>query len=175
MTPYYILKALHLIFVITWFAGLFYIVRLFIYHVEAEHSENKNALQNQFKIMERRLWYGITWPSAVLTIILGPTLMFVQYGTLTNLPSWLLIKLVLVTLLFLYHLSCGKILKQFKHNQVNYTSKQLRFWNEVPTIFLFLIVFLAVFKMPSGLAHGLGWIVALIGITLLFLRISKAK
>lgn len=170
MTPYYALKALHLIFVITWFAGLFYIVRLFIYHVEARDSD---ILKDQFKIMERRLWYGITWPSAVLTLILGPTLMFGYYGTITNLPSWLLIKLGLVGLLFLYHLSCGKILKELKNDQLKYTSKQLRFWNEVPTLFLFLIVFLAVFKMPSGLAHGLGWVVGLIAITLIFLRVSK--
>ena len=97
MTPYYVLKALHLIFVITWFAGLFYIVRLFIYHVEAE----REVLQEQFKIMERRLWYGITWPSAILTLILGPVLMFGYYGTITHLPPWLIIKLGLVTLLFL--------------------------------------------------------------------------
>lgn len=175
MTPYYVLKALHLIFVITWFAGLFYIVRLFIYHVEAQTSENKKALQDQFKIMEKRLWYGITWPSAILTFILGPILMFGYYGTITLLPPWLIIKLVLVFLLFLYHLSCGKILKQLQNNQINYSSKQLRMWNEVPTLFLFLIVFLAVFKMPFGLIHGLGWITGLILLTLLILRLKKAK
>jgi len=170
MTPYYVLKALHLIFVITWFAGLFYIVRLFIYHVETNSSE----MQEQFKIMERRLWYGITWPSAVATIILGPILMFGYYGTLTRLPLWLIIKLGLVALLFLYHLSCGNILKQLKNNQVNYTSKALRIWNEVPTLFLFLIVFLTVFKMPVGLAWGLGLTLGLIILTLLLLRLIKA-
>ncbi|TDJ05182.1 MAG: CopD family protein [Deltaproteobacteria bacterium] len=170
MTPYYVLKALHLIFVITWFAGLFYIVRLFIYHVETNSLE----MQEQFKIMERRLWYGITWPSAVATIILGPILMFGYYGTLTRLPLWLIIKLGLVALLFLYHLSCGNILKQLKNNQVNYTSKQLRIWNEVPTLFLFLIVFLTVFKMPVGLAWGLGLTLGLIILTLLLLRLIKA-
>lgn len=170
MTPYYVLKALHLIFVITWFAGLFYIVRLYIYHVETKSSE----MQEQFKIMERRLWYGITWPSAVLTLILGPVLMFGYYGTITKLPLWLIIKLGLVTLLFLYHLSCGKILKQLKNNQVNYTSKQLRIWNEVPTLFLFLIVFLAVFKIPFGMVWGLGMVFGLIILTLLFLRVLKA-
>ena len=170
MTPYYVLKALHLIFVITWFAGLFYIVRLFIYHVETD----REVLQEQFKIMERRLWYGITWPSAILTLILGPVLMFGYYGTITHLPLWLIIKLGLVTLLFLYHLSCGKILKELKNDQKNYTSKQLRIWNEVPTIFLFLIVFLAVFKMPIGLVWGLGLTLGLIILTLLLLRILKA-
>ena len=169
MTPYYVLKALHLIFVITWFAGLFYIVRLFIYHIETKSSE----MQEQFKIMERRLWYGITWPSAILTLILGTILMFGYYGTITKLPTWLIIKLGLVSLLFLYHLSCGKILKQLKNNQVLYSSKQLRIWNEVPTIFLFLIVFLAVFKMPIGLVWGLGLTLGLIIITLFFLRILK--
>jgi putative membrane protein len=170
MTPYYVLKALHLIFVITWFAGLFYIVRLYIYHVETKSSE----MQEQFKIMEKRLWYGITWPSAVLTLILGPVLMFGYYGTITKLPAWLIIKLGLVTVLFLYHLSCGKILKQLKNNQVNYTSKQLRIWNEVPTLFLFLIVFLAVFKIPFGMVWGLGMVFGLIVLTLLFLRVLKA-
>ena len=170
MTPYYVLKALHLIFVITWFAGLFYIVRLYIYHVETKSSE----IQEQFKIMERRLWYGITWPSAVLTLILGPVLMFGYYGTILELPLWLIIKVGLVALLFLYHLSCGKILKQLKNNQVNYTSKQLRIWNEVPTLFLFLIVFLAVFKIPFGMVWGLGMVFGLIILTLLFLRVLKA-
>src|SRR5690349_36300 len=97
------IKALHIIFITTWFAGLFYVVRLFIYNTEAEQRSEpeKTILHNQFSIMIKRLWLGITWPSAVLTLIFG-LWMFYLYGTL---PTWLIIKLVFVVGLYLYHFS----------------------------------------------------------------------
>jgi putative membrane protein len=153
--PFLILKSLHIIFVITWFAGLFYIVRLFIYHVESEQKphEEKTILQNQFKIMEKRLWYFITWPSAILTLIFGPSLLFFFQPILQK--PWLLLKLFFVFLLFLYHLSCHKLYKELQKNQIKYTSTQLRVWNEVATLLLFSIVFLVVLKSLVSVGQGL--------------------
>lgn len=157
---YELLKALHLIFVVTWFAGLFYIVRLFIYHTEASHRSDLNQKEKelffgQYELMEKRLWYGITWPSLLLTLILGFTLLFMYFLPLTAHP-WLKLKLVLVFFLLLYHLSCGHILKKLKKQNFVYSSKFLRIWNEVATLFLFAIVFLAIFKSGLGLVQGLG-------------------
>lgn len=142
---YFIFKALHIIAVITWFAGLFYIVRLFIYHTEAQAKmpSDKQVLSEQFKIMERRLWYGITWPSAIVVLIFGLGLL--HYFPLSQNP-WLVMKLILVTLLYAYHFYCGKLFKELKQDQFRFTSSQLRMFNEVPTLLLFLIVFLVVLK-----------------------------
>jgi len=127
---YYYIKALHIIFVVTWFAGLFYFPRLFIYNTEANDKPQvaKDALQQQFSIMMKRLWYGITWPSAVLTLIFGITVMI--NGNWTELVfkpegKWLLIKLIFVVFLYAYHLSLHKIFKQqingiFSHHLFNY-------------------------------------------------------
>ena len=136
MMSYLYLKALHIIFVVTWFAGLFYIVRLFIYHTEAfERPKNEQeVLIDQFKIMEKRLWYGITWPSCILTIVFGGSLLN-NWLPISDHP-WLISKLVMVVLLFLYHLLCGNILKQLQKGKSPYTSMQLRILNEVSTIFL---------------------------------------
>lgn len=143
-------KALHIIFVITWFAGLFYIVRLFIYKAESDLIENeleKNILLKQFSIMQRRLWYGITWPSAILTFIFGFWLIYL-YGSM---PLWLIFKLGLVFLLYVYHFSCQKIYTQQKNNIYKYSAYNLRIWNEVATLFLFAIVFVVVLKQEIGL------------------------
>ena len=145
-----IIKALHIIFVITWFAGLFYIVRLFIYSAEANELEDKtkkDILLEQYEIMKRRLWLGITWPSAILTLIFGTWLTFL-YGAL---PNWLIFKLSIVALLYVYHFSCHKIYKQQIENNYSYNSFQLRVWNEVATLFLFAIVFIV------ELQHRLGF------------------
>src|SRR5579859_5854694 len=98
---YTYVKALHIIFIVTWFSGLFYMVRLFVYHTEAnERSEPEKAiLQKQFRLMIRRLWLGITWPSAILTLIFGPWMMILLGGV----PTWLEIKLCFVVGLYLYH------------------------------------------------------------------------
>ena len=142
---YSYLKALHFIFIVTWFAGLFYIVRLFIYHVEASEKKasEKTILQQQFEIMQKRLWYVITWPSCILTLILGNALL-IKYPPMIS--SWLVIKVILVFLLFLYHLYCGNILKQLHQKSCRHSSNWLRIWNEGATLFLFSIVSLAVLK-----------------------------
>ena len=105
---YSYLKALHIIFIVTWFAGLFYMPRLFIYNTEANDKPDlvKQALREQFSVMMRRLWYGITWPSAILTLVLGPTVFFNgnwQRVWLEPAGRWLLIKLIFVLFLYAYH------------------------------------------------------------------------
>jgi protoporphyrinogen IX oxidase len=153
---YLYLKSLHIIFIVTWFAGLFYIVRLFVYHAEAEEKpeEERNILQNQFKIMEKRLWFGITWPSMVLTVILGLWTAFTVFGH--DFPAWLWVKLGFVLGLILYHLYCHKIFNQFQRNEIHWSSNRLRMWNEVATLFLVAIVFMVVLKGFSNVAWGVG-------------------
>lgn len=162
MAEYYnYIKALHLIFVITWFAGLFYIPRLFIYQIEAfdKPSPEKEILGDQLKIMAKRLWYIITWPSAVLAILFAVLLLVINPAWL--LQSWMHIKLVFVLLLVLYHLKTHQILKQLQNDQVKYSSKFMRLWNEVTTIILFSVVFLVILK------DSLNWIFGVVGIFVL--------
>jgi len=158
-------KALHIIFVVTWFAGLFYIVRLFIYDVEANTKEpqEREILQKQFRLMESRLWYGITWPSAVLAIITGSYLVYIT-GYYTS--FWMYLKFGFVILLFLYHLLCHRIFKQLQNSVVKWTSMKLRLWNELATLFLVSIVFIVVLKDALGLLYGM---IGLIVVTLVLL------
>src|SRR5438045_5260703 len=139
---YLYVKAFHIIFVVTWFAGLFYIVRLFIYNREAQDrpEAERIILQNQFSIMITRLWLIITWPSCVITLILGTWLTIL----LGSIPGWLAIKIVLVFGLLLYHFSLHLIYLQQKKGDFKFTSSQLRMWNELATLFLFAIVLLVV-------------------------------
>lgn len=173
------IKALHIIFVITWFAGMFYIPRLFIYNTEAEKQEEpvKSALREQFGIMSRRLWYGITWPSAILTFLFGPWLM-IRYGwdKLLFTPAflWLLIKLVLVLLLYIYHFSLHRIFKQQQQGIFRYTSQQLRIWNEVATLFLVSIVMLVVVKQEMSMVWGLAGLVLFLIVLMSAIKIYKA-
>ena len=142
---YAFLKSMHVIFVVAWFAGLFYLVRLFVYHAEAESrpDDEKRILQEQYKIMERRLWYGITWPAMVGTFVFGFWLAY-QYELFSS--TWLWIKLSLVLGLLIYHLFCGRIRWQMGMDIIRYTSGQLRLLNEVATFFLVAIVFIVEFK-----------------------------
>lgn len=156
------LKALHIIFVVTWFSGLFYIVRLFIYHVEAGQKPlpEKNILQSQFKMMEKRLWYFITVPSMYLTLATGLWLAWDFLDELGNFP-WLALKLVLVFGLVLYHIQCGIMLRQLQKDRLKYSSFQLRLWNEVATLFLVAIVFIVVLKNMFDWMWGLGGLLLL--------------
>ena len=150
---YLYVKALHIIFITTWFAGLFYVVRLFIYNTEAQQKPEpeKSILQNQFAIMIKRLWLGITWPSAVLTLIFG-LWMFNLYG---GLPTWLEIKLLFVAGLYLYHFSLQAIYRQQQKGIFKFSSQQLRIWNEVATLFLVSIIMLVVVKQEMSFVWGL--------------------
>lgn len=169
---YLYLKALHIIFVVTWFSGLFYIVRIFIYHVEAlqKSSTERSVLVPQYQLMAKRLWYAITWPSAVLTVVLGSSLL---YYYIDNMPSWLWIKLGFVIGLFLYHLACHKIFLELQHGKVRYTGQQLRIWNEVATIFLFSIVFLVILKSALNMVWGLLGLLGLMALLMVAIYIYK--
>lgn len=158
---YFYLKALHIIFIVTWFAGLFYIVRLFIYHVEAEDEDDnaKAILQKQYKIMSRRLWYGITWPSAILTLVFATWLLSTNFSFYMSQP-WMHIKLTFVVALYLYHFACQRIFSQLQKNEIKYSSFKLRIWNEVATVLLFAIVFLVVLK------NEIGWFWGVVGLLL---------
>lgn len=155
---YQYILAIHIIFVVCWFAGLFYMVRLFIYHAEAQAKPepDKTILSEQFKIMERRLWNVITAPSMVLTVAAGITMLFLTPAWLQQ--TWLHIKLTFVVLLLVYHFICQNIMNQMRKGIFKWSSTKLRIWNEVATIFLFAIVFLAVVK------DSLSWIYGTVGI-----------
>ncbi|HLI94047.1 MAG TPA: CopD family protein, partial [Puia sp.] len=150
---YSYVKALHIIFIVTWFSGLFYMVRLFIYHTEANErpEPDRSILQKQFRLMIRRLWLGITWPSAILTLIFGPWMMILLGG----MPAWLAIKLGFVAGLYAYHFSLQAIYREQMKGIFRFSSQQLRIWNEVATIFLVAIVMIAVVKQNMSWAWGL--------------------
>lgn len=168
---YLYIKAIHIIFIVTWFAGLFYIPRLFIYSVEANEKPEaeKKVLQDQFRIMSRRLWLGITWPSAILTLIFG-----IWVGLLYGVwAQWLVVKLFFVLLLYIYHLSLHRIYADQQEGIYKLTGQQLRIWNEVATVLLIAIVFLVVIKNMLSLLWGTVGIVLLIVLLLLAIRIYK--
>ncbi len=165
-------KALHIIFVVTWFAGLFYIVRLFIYDVEAKQKEEieRNILQHQFRIMQKRLWFGITWPSAIITIITGTYLAYIT-GYYDSFWFWLKVSFVIA--LFIYHLICHSIFQKIQKNIFNWSSTQLRLWNELATLFLVAIVFIVVLKNTLGLLYGMAGLVVITLILLAAIRLYK--
>jgi protoporphyrinogen IX oxidase len=176
---YFYIKALHIIFIVTWFAGMFYIVRLFIYNTEANQKNDleKSILQKQFAIMIKRLWLGITWPSAILTLIFGPWVMFQGnwHNTLSE-PAgrWLLIKLLFVAALYAYHFTLHKMYKQQLEGIFKYSSQKLRVWNEVATIFLVAIVMLATVKQSLSFVWGLAGLIAFVLVLMSAIKIYKA-
>ncbi len=168
---YNYIKALHIIFIVTWFAGMFYMPRLFIYNTEANEKGDveKEILHKQFAIMMKRLWYGITIPSSVLTLLFGPWMWIMLHA----LPQWLFIKLIFVVLLYFYFISLHIIFKQQIKGIYKFTSQQLRLWNEVATIFLIAIVMLAVVKESISLVWGLGGLLAFIIVLMTAITIYK--
>lgn len=170
------LKALHIIFIVTWFSGMFYIVRLFIYSREAQDKDEpeRSILQQHFALMSKRLWYGITVPSAVLTLIFGPLVLWKgNYLDNFGFYTWLHIKLLFVILLYAYFLSLHKIFKQQQQGIFKYTSRQLRIWNEVATIFLVAIVMLAVVKSTMSWFWGLAGLILFIIVLMAAIRLYR--
>ncbi len=169
--PY--IKSLHLIFVVTWFAGLFYIPRLFIYHIEASQkpSPDKEILSDQLKLMTKRLWYIITWPSAILCTLTAIWLLILMPAWLQQ--PWMHVKLAFVLLLFGYHFKCHQIFKQLQRDEVKYTSKFMRIWNEVATIILFAVVFLVVLKSAFNWIYGIVGMFVLMILLMLGIRWYK--
>lgn len=136
-----IIKAFHIIAMVAWFSGIFYLPRLFVYH-----AETKDILSlERFKIMERRLYFGITWPSAIITTVLGLSLITYNYQYYLK-AGWMHAKLGLVVLLWVYHLLCGHFRQQFAEDKNNKTSTFYRIFNEIPVLFLIAIVLLVVLK-----------------------------
>jgi len=170
---FYYLKALHIIFIVTWFAGLFYIVRLFVYQVEANETEEpkRSILIEEYKRNSKRLWLGITWPSAIITLILGTWILVDQ-------PQWLQlgfmhIKLTMVFLLYVYHIICHRIYLQLQNDIYKYSSQKLRVWNEVATILLVGIVFIIVLKSALSMVKGLIGLVIFTVVLMIAIRIYK--
>jgi len=143
-------------------------VRLFIYHTEAQQKPepDRTILSEQFELMERKLWYIITVPSMVFVLAAGITMLFLVPGWLSQ--PWMLIKLGFVIALLAYHFACQNKMKQMAEGIFKWSSTQLRIWNEVATIFLFAIVFLAVLK------DSIGWIFGVVGIILLSIILMLA-
>lgn len=158
MEVYPYIKSLHLIFIITWFAGLFYIVRLFVYQIEAfqKPSPEKDILGKQLKIMASRLWNIITWPSMILALLFGTWLILINPEFL-YLP-WMQVKLAFVLILVIYQFKCHQIFKQLQNDVVKHSSNYMRLFNEVPTLILFAVVFLVI------LQSAVNWIYGTIGI-----------
>jgi len=136
------LKALHLIFMVTWFAGLFYLPRLFVYHA----MSNDKASIDRFKIMERKLYFGIMMPGMMLTLSFGIWMLFSYAWEIYSHTLWLKIKLGLLVVLVIYHLHCGKLLNDFKHDRNQHGHVFYRWYNEFPVLILFIIVILATVK-----------------------------
>jgi len=135
------IKALHIISMVCWFAGLFYLPRLFVYHADATDAISIE----RFKVMERRLFYGITTPAGVLTVLFGIWLMsYALHAYLTM--GWLHAKLTLVVFLIVYHIVCGKYVRDFKHDRNKHSGKFYRFFNEVTVVILIAVIILAVVK-----------------------------
>ena len=168
------LKALHLIFVVTWFAGLFYLVRLFIYWREAQdlEGEKRILLSEQFQLMTKRLLYGITWPSAILAGVFGLWMLHELPGYIKL--DFMQLKLVFVAFLYVYHLINQMIYNRFVSGQFKWSSMQLRVWNEVATIFLVAIVFIIILKSTTGWIYGILGLIGFAIALLLAIRIYKS-
>lgn len=166
---YLVVKALHVIGLVCWFAGLFYLVRLFIYHAEAldEPPPKREILTAQFTLMARRLWLGITVPAMLLTTATGGWLLTSQ--AIAQSP-WLHLKFGLLAVLFAYHFHCGWIGQQFARGARPFTSRQLRAYNEVATFLLVGIVFAAVSKTVSTALWALAGCALLFVLLVVFLR-----
>ncbi len=143
---YSIIKSLHIIFVVTWFAGLFYMFRLFVYHTEAARKTEpaRSILLAQYTIMEKRLWYAIAWPSCMLALMFGTWLLVLAPHWLTQ--PWMHIKLLFVALLMVYQFYGQNVLKKIGEDPMRYNSLSMRLLNEVPTLILISVVFLVVMK-----------------------------
>ncbi len=174
MLEYYnYIKSLHLIFVITWFAGLFYIPRLFVYQIEASQkpSPDREILGQQLKLMAKRLWFIISWPSAILATLFAIWLLILMPAWLQQ--PWMHVKLGFVILLFAYHLKCHQIYKQLQNDVIKWSSNQMRIWNEGSTIILFSVIFLVIVRDAVNWVYGVIGIVLLSVLLMLGIRLYK--
>jgi putative membrane protein len=166
---YYWFKAFHLIGVVVWFAGLFYLVRLFVYHAEASEQPEpaQTILKNQYEIMEKRLYHIITTPGMVVTVAMAIALLTTEPEVLKD--GWLHIKLAFVAALVVYHFYCGRIMRQLVVGKCNWSGQHFRALNEAPTVLLVAIVLLAVFKnnLPTDMtAWGIFGMIVVMAVTI---------
>jgi len=170
---YLYLKAIHIIFVVSWMAGLFYIVRLFVYHAEANDKAEpeKVILRKQFVIMEHKLWYYITTPAMILTVLAGAGMLYINPSLLSL--NWMLVKLGFVVALLAYHFLCQNIMNQFKQEVFRWTSTQLRLWNELATILLVAIVFTVILKSAVDWMYGIAGLILFAAIIMMTVKIVK--
>jgi len=166
-------KALHIIFVVSWFAGLFYMPRLFVYHTEAKDKPEaeRDILFAQFTKMEKLLWNAIMTPACWLALIFGGILIYLTPRWLDQ--DWMRLKLLFVAGLIAYHSFTGKILKELSAGKFRFTSFQLRLFNEIATIFLFSIVFLVVLKNTVDWLWGVLGLVIFAVLMMTAVRIVK--
>ncbi|MGB0424091.1 MAG: CopD family protein [Flavobacteriales bacterium] len=158
---YDVLKALHIIFVVTWFAGLFYIARLFVYHRESAGKAEleRQILHKQFSIMEKRLMNVITTPSAILTLIIGSSLLYKNPSLLQQ--GYMHVKLAFVFTLFAYHVYMMVLTKRFQQSGNILSSMKFRFLNEYPTIVLIAVVFIIILKSATNWIWGVSGILGI--------------
>lgn len=170
---YQYILAIHIIFVVSWMAGLFYIVRLFIYHTEANEKPEAERLilQKQFEIMEHRLWNFITQPAMILAVSAGLAMLYLNQSLLQT--DWMWVKLAFVAGLIIYHIICQNIIAQLKRGKFWMTGIQLRFWNELATIFLVAIVFTVILKSAIDWIYGLLGLIAFAVIIMLAVKAYK--
>ncbi len=170
-------KALHIIGVIVWFSGLFYLVRLFIYHEESRSMEDelKIAFNNQYTLMEKRLANIITTPGMILALSMAICMVIMQPSWLSE--KWLQIKISFVLGLVIYHYFCYKIMNSLQNGTSNISAKNLRLLNELPTLLLFIIVLLVIFKnnFPTSIATWsvVGLIIFMLASIQLYAKIRK--
>jgi protoporphyrinogen IX oxidase len=172
---YKYIMALHIVFVVSWFSALFYMVRLFIYTTDAQKKDEiaRPILTQQFLLMQKKLWYIIGWPAMTGTFIFGGWMLYLNFGLLYQ--PWMWLKLISVALLALYHLECQRIYAQQCSGIFKYSSFKLRLFNELATVFLVAIVFLAIVKSTSGLLWGLLGLLAFAGVLMLCVTIYRKR
>jgi len=163
-------KAIHIIFVVCWMAGLFYMPRLFIYHTEAKSKSpvEYQVLHKQFTIMENRLWWVITTPAMYITVASALLMLYINPGLLSM--GWMHIKLTFVAGLIAYHFISQQMMFKLRDEKLNWTSNKLRMWNEVSTLILFAIVFLVVLKSSLNWIFG---VLGLLGLSILLMILIK--
>lgn len=174
MDKYYLyILSVHIIFVVSWMAGLFYSVRLFIYHTEANDRPEmeRDILQKEFIKIEHKLWNIITTPAMVLTVLAGVSMICIRPGLL--LTPWLHVKLSFVVLLLVYHFICQRIMKQLKSGVFKLSSFKLRLWNEVATVLLVAIVFTVVLKSAVDWLYGLIGLIIFSGVIMTAVKLYK--
>ncbi|MEM9545526.1 MAG: protoporphyrinogen oxidase HemJ [Bacteroidota bacterium] len=181
MNAYFICKIFHIVGFVAWFAGLFYLVRMFVYHTEAfdKKEPKQGILRSQFNLMEWRVYKIICNPAMMITWTAGLTMIFLQSYDWFAANTWLHFKITLVFLLTIYHVYCKRIIKKLEHGKTGLSSTQFRLFNEVPTVFLILISSIAVYKNATNpyilVVTIIGIIILLIVFTKMYKKVRESK